>query len=194
MRFVSVSLVCLAGAGLSLADNRRFVPSSTFFAMPQYSAGFVGPPAAAYSDPAVQAVLEEVRALRADLEDLRVTMGHPPRLRAGRGGANHPANAVVKAKCAACHGEQAAAKLGKGLVLFSKGQVPELNGVKTSTGTDAAAEVMFRVFKNSMPPIERQKDFPALTDQEVAELVDLLSGPGKPRPAGTAPKPIKPVP
>lgn len=195
MRFVVILFVCLVIGGTAMrfaaADNRArqlVVPNGTIFAIPAYSAGYSGPPAAAYSDPALQTVLEEVRALRADLEDLRILLGHPPRLRAGRAGADHPAQLVIKQKCAACHSEQTAEKQGKGLILFSKaGVVPEL-------AADKIGKVLIRAFDGSMPPPERQKDFPPLTDVEYGQLIDLLSA--KPRPAAPAPKPpaSKPVP
>ena len=167
-------------AGLSLisaalADNRRFVEKSTLLAVPQYSAGYSGAPIGAYSDPVSKEILQEVKALRRDLEDFRVAMGQPPRLEMRA----ETAVGIVKAKCAACHGEAVATKAGKGLVLLDKaGRIPDLDGVKVG-------KVIMRTHGGTMPPKDRQKEFPPLTDEEYAQLVQYFGSrdnPGKPKP------------
>lgn len=169
---VMAILGVLIGETIVAADNRRFVDKSTLLAVPQYSAGFQGPPIGAYSDPLSKEILAEVRALRRDLEDFRVAMGQPPRLEIRA----EAAVGIVKAKCAACHGEAVAAKAGKGLVLLDRGgRIPELDGAKVG-------KVILRAHNQTMPPKERQKEFPPLSDEEYAQLVQFFGSRDNPKP------------
>ena len=175
-----LALIACGGGMLAVsafADNHRFVERQTLLAVPQYSAGYSGAPIGAYSDPLSKEILQEVKALRRDLEDFRVAMGQPPRLELRA----EAAVGIVKAKCASCHGEAVAAKTGKGLVLLDRGgRIPDLDGAKVG-------KVILRTHGGTMPPKERQKEFPPLTDEEYAQLVQYFGSrdqkpEGKPKP------------
>lgn len=128
--------------------------------IPLYGAGYT--PTAQQADGRLDDIIKELRALRQEVNALKGGNAAQP----APGAAQTAVQAIFANKCAACHDQADGAKDGGGVVLT-------LNKlVKPDLDAKIVSKSLSRAYTAKMPPPNNKKSIPALSDAEVAALME----------------------